>query len=59
MPDGPGWRGPFLLLNTRPTVHSVLIESSDFNKGQELGSLYLQLVCSTQLASVGMKSVSC
>jgi hypothetical protein len=34
-----------------------LLGSGESNKGQELGSLYLQLVCRTHLASSGRKSV--
>ena len=45
------------ILSTMPTVDWVLLGSGESNKGQELGSLYLQLVCRTHLASFGRKSV--
>ena len=35
----------------------VLLGSVDSNKGQEPGSLYLQLVRKTHLALIGMKSM--
>ena len=50
---GPGWRGAVYLLITMPTVDWVLLGSCEANKGQEFGSLHLQLVCRTHLAYFG------
>ena len=57
MQHGPGWRGAVYILSTVPVVEWVLLGSGESNKGQEPGSLYLQLVCRTHVASFGRKSV--
>ena len=50
-------QGGILLLSTVSTIDWVLLESGESNKGQEVGSLFLQLVCRTHLASLGKESV--
>ena len=57
MTSGPGWWRAVYILSTVPTDDWVLFGSGDSNKGQELGSLYLQLACRAHLASFGRKSV--
>ena len=49
----PGWRGAVQILSTVPTVVWVLLGSGESNKGQEFGSLYMQLVCRRTLPLPG------
>ncbi len=48
---GPGRQGAVQILNTEPTIDWVLLGSGESNKGKDCGSLYLQLVDRTHLAS--------
>jgi hypothetical protein len=59
MTGDPGWRRAVSILSTVPTDDWVLLGSGDSNKGQELGSFYLQLVCRAHLASFGRKGKAC
>lgn len=49
----PGWWGAVCILSNIPTVEPVrlLLRSGEFDKGQDIGSLEVQFVCSTHLAS--------
>ena len=40
-----------------PTIDWVLLGYGESNKRQEIGSLYLQLVCRTHLAYFGRKDL--
>jgi hypothetical protein len=57
MQHSPGWRWAVYILSTVPVVDWVLLGSGESDKGQELGSPYLQPVCRTHLASFDRKSV--
>ena len=54
---GPGWRGAVKILSTVPSVDWVLLGSDESSKGWDFGSLQLQLVCRTHLASWQEKRV--